>query len=452
MKGTLTLAALLFATAQAAAQQAEPAPLLRTTLEPAKVVVGQPATLVVEVLAPNYLTRPPLLPDFQIRNAVTRSGSTVNISERQGDATYAGIRYEFPIYPQEPGTFAISGQSITVTFASDPPTSRDATLPVPSATFDAFIPDAAQGLDPFISASRLTLRQEIQRSSDPLRAGDAVTRIVTVEAEGTLAMLLPPTTFAPSNGARLYPGQPQLDERVDRRTGVLTASRTDRATYMLETAGDITLPSLEIEWWSVKSQRVERTSVEAVALQVLQGPAEPSSTAQPRSGLSAVRKAMLFVLDHWLAILSSLAAIAVAILVLPSTIGNFAARIRHRRAAYRQSETFAYRELRRAAHRGDAPATYRALLTWLSRSEPTPRTLASLKSQAGDRVLSEQIGALEAALFAPNVRLGTWSPERLLRRLKVARNDLLRHEPKRGDAALPFDLNPSGASSRHAGR
>ncbi len=267
MRIALALATTVIATVQAFAQS--PEPMLRTTLQPARVIVGQPATLIVEVLAPNYMTKPPVLPDFQVRNAVTRSSSTINISDRQGDTTYAGIRYEFLIYPQEAGSYAISGQSITITFANDPPNTRDVTLPVPPASFDAFVPEAAQGLDPFVSASRLTLRQEIQRSADPLETGDALTRVVTIEAEGTPVMLLPPTAFAPLDGTRLYPNQPELSERVDRRTGVLTASRIDRATYMLETIGNFTLPPVEIGWWNVKDQKIEQARIEGVAPQLL---------------------------------------------------------------------------------------------------------------------------------------------------------------------------------------
>ena len=62
-------------------------------------MVGQQVTLTIEILAPNYMTKPPELPDFQIRNAVTRAGSTVNTSEQINGTTYAGVQVEFLIYP-----------------------------------------------------------------------------------------------------------------------------------------------------------------------------------------------------------------------------------------------------------------------------------------------------------------------------------------------------------------
>jgi hypothetical protein len=448
MKLTRALAVLLFTTAHAMAQQPAPPPMLRTTLEPAKVIVGQPATLVVEVLAPNYMTRPPVLPDFQIRNAVTRAGSTVNMSDRQGDVNYAGIRYEFLIYPQEAGRYSVVDQSITVTYASDPPNTREVVLPVPAASFEAIIPQTAQSLDPFVSASGLTLRQEIQRSSDPLKIGDAVTRIVTIEAEGTPAMLLPPTNFASIAGAKLYPSQPELSERVDRRTGMLSAVRTDRATYMLEAAATVTLPALEIAWWNVKDQKVERAQVESVALQILDDPSRSQSGPMHRSELSEARKLVLFVLDHWLAIVLGVGLLALMIGVLPAVTRGWLSRMRRRRAAYRQSEAFAYSELRRVSRRGDARAVYAALLNWLSRFEPAApsHTLQALKNYARDPALADEIAVLEKQLFAKAEMPAPWSPRLLIRRVASAR----RKGDRRRFAAvhsLPRNLNPGAASA-----
>src|SRR5262245_62192308 len=108
----------LIAPAALAQQAAIPEPILRATLDPPRVVVGQPAMLRIDVLAPNYMTAPPVFPELQLRNAVTRELGTVNMSEQQGGITYAGMRREFAIHPQEPGSFAIAGQKIEVHYAA----------------------------------------------------------------------------------------------------------------------------------------------------------------------------------------------------------------------------------------------------------------------------------------------------------------------------------------------
>ena len=80
----------LFATSNAGAQQTLTLePVVTASIDPARVVVGQRATLVVTVLAPNYMPAPPVLPDFQVRNAVTRPLGSINQTETRDGAAYA---------------------------------------------------------------------------------------------------------------------------------------------------------------------------------------------------------------------------------------------------------------------------------------------------------------------------------------------------------------------------
>lgn len=462
MRGALLAIALVFATVPALAQPATPdpaasqpaapqppapQPVVRATLTPAQVVVGQASTLVVEVLAPNYMTKPPVMPDFQIANAITRAASPMNFSERQGDASYAGIRYTFLLTPQEPGTYALAGQTITVTYADTPPHTRATTVPVPAVHFDAVIPDAARGLDPFISATHLSLSGDIQRSSPALKVGDSVTRIVTIEAKGAPAILLPPTSFAPIAGTRVYPGQPELSDGVDDGTGELIATRTDRAIYMLEEAGTLTLPAIEIAWWDAKGGTIQHARLGPQSFAVAGGTSAAAGGAQP-GGLSAPRRLLLFVLEHWLALVAGIAAAAVLIRAAPPILRNLERRWRQRRDAYRRSEAFAFRELSRAAGRGDPRETYRAFLVWRSRFGPAAptRTVKALNGWAQDPVLAQEIAALEGRLFAAGTDAGAWSGVPLIKAIRAIRskkgawhwNAPLAH-------SLPETINPESA-------
>lgn len=450
MRSALVAIALLFVAAPATAEPAAPQPVVRATIEPAQVVVGQPATLVVEVLAPNYMTAPPGMPDFQLPNAITRAGSTINTSDRQGDVSYAGIRYEFLIYPQEAGAYGVSGQTITVTFADNPPHTSLTEVAVPAANFEAVVPDAASGLDPFVSATRLTLQQEIQHPAEPLKVGDAVTRIVTIKAEGAPAMLLPPTTFAPIAGTRMYRSEPELSDRFDQGSDVLSAVRTDRATYMLEAAGTITFQALEIAWWNATDRSVEHARTDPQSLTVTGGPPASQGTSD-RGRLSNPRRVVLFVLEHWLAVLSVVVALAALIWALPPILRNLNSRVRHQREAYRQSEAFAFSELRRFARRGDARLSYRALLLWLSRFAPTASsgTISSLTRWAKDPILTQEIAALEHQLFAAAPAPNTWSGGRLISAIGSARGRAgLRRREWTAAHSLPRDINPQSSIVR----
>ena len=93
MKRALTITILAFAAAMAcsawAQQTTAPEPVLTVTIDPKRVVVGQRTTLRIDVLAPNYTTSPPELPEFQVRNAVTRQLQSVNLSEERNGTSQA---------------------------------------------------------------------------------------------------------------------------------------------------------------------------------------------------------------------------------------------------------------------------------------------------------------------------------------------------------------------------
>ncbi|WOH80051.1 BatD family protein [Bradyrhizobium sp. BEA-2-5] len=453
MRQPLAAAALmlgLLMPCAALAQQSAPEPILRVTIDPPRVVVGQAAALRIDVLAPNYMTAPPELPDFQVRNAVTRQLRSINENEQRDGVTYAGVRFEFAIHPQEPGSYAIAGQAITIKYAAEPPATREATLALPPIAFEAFIPDAASALQPFLAARNLSIEQTVNRSSDQLKTGDAVTRTVTIKAEGIPAMLLPPVKFTAFDGLKLYPAQPSLQDKTDGRTDVLSSARTDSGVYMLEKAGDYVLPPIDLRWWNIDAQRIDVAHLDPVTLQVEANPAAGAAssigTSGPHRSWGALRDV---VADHWKSTAAVLLALAGLGWLTPRMVRTIAARLRRHREAYRRSEPFAFRELRRAARHGDAKAVYFALLDWLQRFEPVApqHTVEAFKAAAHDAALDDEIGAVERELFAPSAGAARWSPHRLLRQVGGARRNLRRRARRREDTRLLQNLNPVGLSS-----
>ena len=444
----IALLLVLLATQGVFAQQAAaPEPVLNVSIDPPRVVVGQKALLRVEVLAPNYMTSPPELPGFQVRNAVTRQLQSVNLSEQRDGTSYAGVRFEYAIYPQEAGSYAVADQKIVVRYAAAPPATREAVLALPRVALEAFIPDVATGLRPFVAAAKLSIEQTIQRSSDQLKVGDAVTRIVTIKAEGTPAMLLPPQKLGAIDGLALYPGQPALQDKTDGRSDALTSTRTDSATYMLQRPGDYVLPAIDIRWWNVSTGKMELAHLDAVPLQVAANPAARGTFAAGATGVRWSWDAIVdFIAGHWFMAMLALTALAVIAWFAPSVARTMAARYRRRQEAYLESEAWSFHLFRRAAAGDDARTVYFAMLDWLQRFEPAApdRTINALKRAAADPALDTEIGAIEQELFAPQRGVGQWSSRRLLRRVSAARRSLQRRaagsEVKR---PLPQQLNPA---------
>ncbi|MBR0692276.1 BatD family protein [Bradyrhizobium lablabi] len=432
------------------AQQAAPEPIVHVTLDPPRVVVGQATTLQIDVLAPNYMTSPPELPGFQVRNAVTRQLQSVNTNEQRDGVSYAGVRFEYAIYPQEPGSYAIGDQRVTIKYAAEPPATREEAVALPRVSFEAFIPDAAAALRPFVSADKLTVEQVIKRSSDQLKAGDAVTRTVTIKAEGAPAMLLPPQTFTSIEGLRLYPAQPVLEDKVEGRTDVMTSSRVDSATYMLERVGDYSLPAIDIGWWNVGSGKIERVHLDAVPLMVAPNPAAGSTVPAGQTMRGWTWGGLVeLVADHWLIALLGAVGITALGWFGPGVVQRFADYYRRRSQAYLQSEAYAFSRFRHAIRHRDARAAYFALLDWLPHAEAVPplNTIGALKTAAGDPALDREIGAIENELFASQRDSQRWSPHQLLRHVTAARRGLRHRARRREDKSLPKNLNPVGLST-----
>lgn len=420
-------------------------PIVQVTIDPPRVVVGQHTTLSIVVLAPNYMTSPPELPDFQVRNAATRQLQSVNTSEQRNGVPYAGVRFEYAISPQEPGSYAVADQSIRIKYAAEPPATREVAVALPRVSFDAFIPDAASAVRPFISANRLAVEQDVKLSSDPLRAGDAVTRTITIKAEGTPAMLLPPQQFPAIGGLRLYPAEPRLEDKIDGRSDAMTSSRIDSATYMLEQAGDYSLPPVDISWWNVGSGKVEQAHLDAVPLRGIAAPGAVGSPPLNQSNQGWTWDGLVdFMFDHWLTMLLLVALVAGLALFVPRVVRRVAARLHRRRQTYLQSEAFAFSRLRRALRHRDARASYFALLEWLPHLDGrrSPRTTEALKAAAHDPDLDRELDAIESELFADRPAPARWSPPRLLRQLITARRALRPRARSRTMTGLPPYLNP----------
>jgi len=310
---------------------------------------------------------------------------------------------------------------------------------------EAFIPEPAQSLDPFVSSNAISFEQNVKRSSQELKVGDSITRTVTTKADGTPAMLLPPVTFAKIDGLALYPAQPSVQDNVDRRTGVLSGTRIDEATYILERAGDYTLPPIELAWWNARESKVERTRIDTVSVRVADNPAlraaVPNANATSWKGgdyIDAIR-------DHWLLTTTVLALLAVVAWFAPAAIRSVDQHIVRKRTAYLASEECSFAQVRAASRSGDPTKVYFALLQWLQRFEPlgSGRNLDTLKKAARDPGLDQELASLEARLFSPQTEDVAWTARKLIKRVKIVRNRLLNSASAQAPRkALPDHLNP----------
>lgn len=351
------LAGLLLATAPVGAQstaEVAASPKVTVTRTPdGPVTVGTPVTITATVLVPTFMPKPPVWPDLEVADAITRlpERATHPVTQRVGRESWSGLARSWEIIPQRPADFDFGPATITITYA-DPDSSAPvmAELPLPPVTLTATVPPGAEGLDPFLTASALTLTATIEGLPASPKPGDAFTLTLAATASGPPAMLLPPlaSRLPDLPGLRAYPRTPVLADGDP-------ATRTEAVTYVIEAPGHYALPGLSVGWWNVATSALETATTEAVIVDVPAPPGWRSADAarQPPRGLLVAAAALVLA-----------AAVAAARWLPPRP----------------PSERSLYRALRRAIRSSPPDAIRQALASWIEAAGiPPPPTEPALR-------------------------------------------------------------------------
>jgi hypothetical protein len=266
-----------------------------------------------------------------------------------------------------------------------------------------------------VVAPSFRLTATTDRSPEGLRVGEAMTRSIRMEADDTAAMLLPPALWGAPEGVAVYPAPPALQDRTDR--GVLHATRSERATYVPQRAGQFEVPGFIVSWLSPQSGEVQVLQVPAIRLEVLPAVA-------PR---------------RYMPIWPILAGAAACILLLA-----VASLWRRRSRAPCDPAALAFDDLAAACRRSDAAPAFSALLRWCGAVMPGvhPGGPVAVAAASATPALAEAALALEHHLYAGQG--GSWSGDTLLAAVRGARHRLGRRVPRRAVPSLP-PLNPGAA-------
>lgn len=357
--------------AAAGAQSADPAPQLRVEARMASedLMVGSTGTLQVDVLTSTWFTQPPVLPVVNIPGALVSgpSGEATLIRATLEGVAYSGLRYVYQISPTAIGALRVPviqvqaqvGQASAPLAASTRPLVARASGP----------PGAAAGH--VLAANAVQATQQIEFSSQPLTVGDRVRRIITVQAQGAQAMLIPPPGDPEAPGLKSYTAEPALSTLTDSRGGFVGGQRVDRYDYVIGRAGAYELPALEIRWWNVATSQEERLVLPAQRFEAAGGASYqmPFSVEQDLRDMG--RQVQMRVPGGWVALIAALLAAALALWLAMPALRRAGVRLQAtlnaRRRHWLDSEQYAALTLRRALAR---PADrLDALYRWLWRSK-----------------------------------------------------------------------------------
>ncbi|HZD51458.1 MAG TPA: BatD family protein [Woeseiaceae bacterium] len=289
-----------------------------------------------------------------------------------GGRNYDVVERVYALFPQASGHLSIAPALFQARvlrrgritggkiFQSEPIEIEVAPIPPPPAGY----PDAA-----WFPAKSVELTEEWSREPADLRAGEPITRRVSVKAVGQLATQMPGIAPVDAAGIKIYPDKPEL--RVTASPAGILATRKDQYALIAVDPGDVRLPALELPWWDIDERRWQIAALPARTLRVA-----PSSDALPSP--TAVADAAAPAVGHaadpgplpsggWRNLSAALAVLWLATLLIWWRSRRSAAPLPAAPAPTAPkagSRSSLLRAARRAAERGDACEAKSALLKW----------------------------------------------------------------------------------------
>jgi hypothetical protein len=294
-------------------------------------------------------------------------------------------------------------------------------------------PAAAQGA--WLPAEQIGIHDSWADAAPHFKAGEPVTRTLTIQARGLAAAQIPPLAPAAPANARVYPDAPDNQSRTDGTTIFGTSRQT--LTYIPNAEGALEIPGVDLAWWDTKDDVQRHAELPARSFRVAPGavpatagatPAPvstgaPAATGRPTPGVAATpqgatwqARAFEWLRDHRAALAAGLAVLLAGALTrwllrrraAPAAApagraaqapARRAAQAPARRAAQPPATGAGRRALQQACRSGEREAAARALLD-LARAqwpEHAPRGLGEL----ADRLAAggDEVRALDRSLY-----------------------------------------------------
>lgn len=259
----------------------------------------------------------------------------------------------------------------------------------------------------WLPAQQLKIEERWSTPSDALKAGESVTRTITILGEGIQGAQLPPVLYPAQDGLKFYPDQPEILEQ-EVSSGLLGARR-DATAIVPTSEGSWTLPELRIPWWDTRTEQMRYAVLPEKTLQV--APADPSTATDPASVVDATPGAAAYtgangqgnaLLWQILTAVCALGWLATLIFLwLNRKQQPGAARGQSASDLENPSERRAFKQLQAKCESGDASAARKAFIAWATVAIPTqkPPTLEHVAAHYQDDELSQVISALDASLY-----------------------------------------------------
>jgi len=336
---------------------------------------------------------------------------------------YNVVERVYALYPQESGTIEVSPARFEArvlrdgritgrkVYESEPKTVTVEPIPAMPEEY----PNAV-----WLPAREVSVTEDWSRSADEIRAGEPLTRHVTVSALGQLETQIPALEQPTAAGVNVYPDKPELSRRIE--AGGIRGERKDQYAMIGVAAGAVLLPALEVPWWNTETSTWEVARLPERSINIL--PSGDAPVPEPLAEDSASAEAEPTASGEsppvgiWRRVSELLAAVWLLTLISwwwssrpqkkqrePAPVPTHKLQAKHLKAA------------RKAALAGDGGGVRQAMLEWaaLQWPEGSPRSIGEIATLVSSP-LADELRDLSGKSYGPQG--GEWNGEALAKAIR----------------------------------
>lgn len=408
---------------------------LKTETKPEALYINQQAIYSVKLYNSQRLLDAEYIPPQVDDALLIPLGDTQHSQTILNNRGYTIEEQLYAIFPQKSGTLTINPPVFNAMVFDVVP--RRMKIAGKTSTLEVKpIPPNYQGKS-WLPAKQVALTEIYDQSESTMIEGSTLIRTVTLQASGLPAQLLPILNFDSTSQYNCYPEKPEL-KNTARHQDVIGRSDT-KITYLLNKAGKINIPALQIHWFNTDTNKEEIATLPARTIEIkpkIDSPQQPKTVtpnlapAEVPANTPSIAVSTSDNLAWWIA-----GGFALAWL---TTLGLWWLRKNTPRTS--SNKKTALKALRSACKTNNPTQAQSELLKWAALQWPNnpPLNLNHLAKMIHDSPLKKQLSLLSQALYGQETP-AEWQGELLWRSI----TRYLRKKPTRKskESGLP-PINP----------
>jgi hypothetical protein len=272
-------------------------------IQPDKIWMQGQITVTMRFLSAINLSHFSGFPELKTRGVdavISTLGEVKQYQSKRGDRHYLVFEQHYAIFPQQSGLIEILPLIAEARLAGqassrfDPFQNSGQIKRVRSAAREINILPAAANYTGrhWLPANEVQLSDEWPEDAATYKAGEPITRTLTIMADGLSSAQLPEFNTQRMDGVKQYADKPGLQD-IKKDTGII-GMRQEKIAYIPARAGAYTVPAIEVSWWNTQTGKQETARLPAKTIHILAADNASTNTATADNTAAEIQPQQIF--------------------------------------------------------------------------------------------------------------------------------------------------------------